>query len=110
MGRGAEHGLTRPHMTSFAAPFRGAVRRLSGHEYASRRQLMTMRLSARRLWALGGLAAVGLAVGLLVTGSPVGAQQPRQGGELIFPVPSEPPSYDGHREETFGLIHPLAPF
>jgi peptide/nickel transport system substrate-binding protein len=38
------------------------------------------------------------------------AQQPRNGGELIFPVPSEPPSYDGHREETFGLIHPIAPF
>ena len=28
------------------------------------------------------------------------------GGELIFAVPSEPPSYDGHREATFGLIHP----
>jgi peptide/nickel transport system substrate-binding protein len=38
------------------------------------------------------------------------AQQPRSGGELVFPVPSEPPSYDGHREETFGLIHPFAPF
>jgi len=38
------------------------------------------------------------------------AQTPRNGGELIFPVPSEPPSYDGHREETFGLIHPIAPF
>jgi peptide/nickel transport system substrate-binding protein len=37
------------------------------------------------------------------------AQQPRPGGELIFPVPSEPPSYDGHRESTFGLIHPIAP-
>jgi peptide/nickel transport system substrate-binding protein len=38
------------------------------------------------------------------------AQSPRNGGELVFPVPSEPPSYDGHREETFGLIHPIAPF
>ena len=38
------------------------------------------------------------------------AQAPRSGGELVFPVPSEPPSYDGHREETFGLIHPFAPF
>lgn len=38
------------------------------------------------------------------------AQTPRNGGELIFPVPSEPPTYDGHREETFGLIHPVAPF
>jgi peptide/nickel transport system substrate-binding protein len=34
----------------------------------------------------------------------------KSGGELVFPVPSEPPSYDGHREETFGLIHPIAPF
>ena len=41
---------------------------------------------------------------------PAPAQQPRYGGELVFPVPSEPPSYDGHREETFGLIHPIAPF
>jgi peptide/nickel transport system substrate-binding protein len=41
---------------------------------------------------------------------PAQAQTPRHGGELVFPVPSEPPSYDGHREETFGLIHPIAPF
>ncbi|MGH8568417.1 MAG: hypothetical protein ACREXU_10465, partial [Gammaproteobacteria bacterium] len=41
---------------------------------------------------------------------PAQAQMPRNGGELVFPVPSEPPSYDGHREETFGLIHPFAPF
>lgn len=41
---------------------------------------------------------------------PLQAQSPRYGGELVFPVPSEPPSYDGHREETFGLIHPWAPF
>jgi len=41
---------------------------------------------------------------------PAAAQdKPRYGGELIFPVPSEPPSYDAHREETFGIIHPLAP-
>src|SRR5437660_8937364 len=35
--------------------------------------------------------------------------KPRLGGELIFLVPSEPPSYDGHREGTFGVVHPLAP-
>ena len=35
--------------------------------------------------------------------------KPRYGGELIFLVPSEPPSYDGHREGTFGMLHPLAP-
>src|SRR5512145_1819561 len=39
-----------------------------------------------------------------------GAQnKPRYGGELIFAVPSEMPSYDGHREGTFGMVHPLAP-
>jgi peptide/nickel transport system substrate-binding protein len=51
------------------------------------------------------LAIAGLAVPVASQ-----AQQPKNGGELIFPVPSEPPSYDGHREETFGLIHPIAPF
>src|SRR5215831_13175676 len=42
--------------------------------------------------------------------TPAAAQdKPRYGGELIFAVPSEPPSYDAHREETFGVIHPMAP-
>src|SRR3972149_2894788 len=50
-----------------------------------------------------------LAAAALLT-LPVRAQAPGNGGELVFPVPSEPPSYDGHREETFGLIHPIAPF
>jgi len=35
--------------------------------------------------------------------------KPRYGGELVFVVPAEPPSYDGHREDTFALIHPTAP-
>src|SRR5262249_18056929 len=30
-------------------------------------------------------------------------------GELVFVVPVEPPSYDAHREGTFGLLHPAAP-
>ena len=58
----------------------------------------------------GSILSSLLVVAVLMTGMPAGAQQPRMGGELVFPVPSEPPSYDGHREETFGLIHPLAPF
>jgi len=37
-------------------------------------------------------------------------QKPRSGGELVFLAPSEPPSYDGHREGTFGTVHPIAPF
>src|SRR5580700_3081310 len=38
-----------------------------------------------------------------------GAQAPRYGGELVFVVPLDPPSYDAHQEETFALIHPAAP-
>src|SRR5262245_17779623 len=47
---------------------------------------------------------------VLVLGTPAVAQEkPRYGGELVFVVPVEPPSYDGHRENTFGLVHPAAP-
>ena len=35
--------------------------------------------------------------------------KPRAGGELIFVVAAEPPSFDGHREETFAMLHPIAP-
>jgi peptide/nickel transport system substrate-binding protein len=31
------------------------------------------------------------------------------GGTLTFIVNAEPPSYDGHRETTFALLHPIAP-
>ena len=45
--------------------------------------------------------------------SGVGAAQaqdkPRYGGELVFVVPSEMPSSDGHQEGTFGVVHPVAP-
>ena len=47
---------------------------------------------------------------LLGSAGPVAAQaSPRAGGELIFVVPAEPPSYDAHREETFAVVHPAAP-
>jgi peptide/nickel transport system substrate-binding protein len=35
--------------------------------------------------------------------------RPRAGGELVFVVPAEPPSFDAHREETFAMLHPGAP-
>ncbi|HET8576211.1 MAG TPA: ABC transporter substrate-binding protein, partial [Methylomirabilota bacterium] len=57
----------------------------------------------RLLAALAVLAGAGLP-------APGAAQdKPRSGGELVFVVPSEPPSYDAHRESTFGIIHPMAP-
>ena len=40
-------------------------------------------------------------------GQPGGA--PRRGGELVYVVSAEPPSFDGHRETTFAVIHPVSP-
>jgi peptide/nickel transport system substrate-binding protein len=48
-------------------------------------------------------------VALLAVTSAGADDKPRHGGELTFVVPSEPPSYDAHQEETFGVIHPVAP-
>src|SRR5690606_3328127 len=53
-------------------------------------------------WVLGLIAAA-------VWTANAADETPRRGGELVFAVPSEPPSYDGHQEETFGVIHPVAP-
>ena len=51
-----------------------------------------------------------LLLALASTARPAPAEdKPRHGGELVFVVPSEPPSCDAHREETFGVIHLLAP-
>src|SRR5438477_11367531 len=36
-------------------------------------------------------------------------ERSRAGGELLFVVAAEPPSFDAHREETFGMLHPGAP-
>jgi peptide/nickel transport system substrate-binding protein len=48
-------------------------------------------------------------LGVLLAVTAHAQDKPRYGGELIFLVPSELPSYDGHREGTFGVVHPLAP-
>lgn len=37
------------------------------------------------------------------------AEQPRSGGQLVFIVSAEPPSFDGHKETTFAMLHPTAP-
>ena len=49
-------------------------------------------------------------IALLMVVAPSSAQdKPRYGGELVFVVPSEPPTYDAHQEETFGVMHPMGP-
>jgi peptide/nickel transport system substrate-binding protein len=56
------------------------------------------------------VAAILATLVIALATTPVAAQdKPRYGGELIFVVPAEPPSYDGHREGTFAMVHPVAP-
>jgi len=57
--------------------------------------------------------AVSLAVGAGLALGSVGiakAETPKSGGVLNFVVGSKIPSYDGHKETTFGMIHPIRPF
>jgi len=38
-----------------------------------------------------------------------GAEQPQSGGQLVFVVASEPPSFDAHKEVTYAVLHPVSP-
>jgi peptide/nickel transport system substrate-binding protein len=55
------------------------------------------------------LSLAGLALVLGAT-APKAAETPKRGGILRIVVGSKIPSYDGHRESTFGMIHPIRPF
>src|SRR5688572_484450 len=71
-----------------------------------RRSLPTCARTGAR--AVATIIAVVAATLFVVSGAHA-QDKPRYGGELVFPVPSEPPSYDGHAEGTFGVVHPIAP-
>jgi peptide/nickel transport system substrate-binding protein len=58
--------------------------------------------------ALSLALGAGLALGAVGTAGP--AQAVKKGGVLNFVVGSKIPSYDLHRETTFGVIHPIRPF
>jgi peptide/nickel transport system substrate-binding protein len=64
----------------------------------------------QRVWQWTSTLGALTLVAMLALLSPAAAQdKPRSGGELIFIVAAEPPSFDGHQEETFAMLHPLAP-
>jgi peptide/nickel transport system substrate-binding protein len=48
----------------------------------------------------------------LAAAQPVGAADtPKRGGILTFLIPADaPPSFDGHRENSFATVHSMAPF
>jgi peptide/nickel transport system substrate-binding protein len=50
-----------------------------------------------------------LVLGIVWTRPGMAQEMPRHGGELLFALGAEPPSFDAHREETFAVMHPLAP-
>lgn len=55
-------------------------------------------------------ASVVLGSALAVGAGSISASAQEYGGELRLVVGSKIPSYDGHIESTFGMIHPIRPF
>jgi len=59
---------------------------------------------------LASIAAIGVGAAMgFGAATASGADMPKTGGILNYVVPSNPPSYDGHQETTFGVVHPFAP-
>src|SRR3954466_11697322 len=53
----------------------------------------------------------GMAVLLCLGASAAAEETPKRGGTLTYMIPADaPPSFDGHRENTFATIHAVAPF
>jgi len=65
-----------------------------------------MRLHARSVSIVSCLFVL---VALFTVTPALAQEKPRSGGELVFVVAAEPPSFDAHREETFAMLHPGAP-
>src|SRR5262249_40998941 len=82
----------------------GAGRRRSGGNRARESAMATRWPIATLTVTLAWLLGLGL-------GTPAGAQEkPRHGGELVYSVLAEPPSFDAHQEATFAVPHSTAPF
>src|SRR3954466_2758699 len=56
-------------------------------------------------------AAAGLLAALALAPAASAEEAPKRGGTLTYMIPADaPPSFDGHRENTFATIHAVAPF
>ena len=60
------------------------------------------RINRLMSFAIATCVAIGISTG--------GAMAQKSGGILKYIIPSNPPSADGHRETTFGTIHPFAQY
>ena len=68
-----------------------------------------MKFDAR--WLLAGAAVVALGT-VALAAAPNDEEAPaKRGGVLTYTIPADaPPSFDGHREQTFATLHSAAPF
>src|SRR5262249_5315376 len=111
-------GPASPARRSGAASGSSAGRsRLSGPRTWPRRlRYRSLRQEVRRRFSWGvsiippmKTLLTALALVSIVTSAAIAQDTPRSGGELIFVVAAEPPSFDAHQEETFAMLHPGAP-
>src|SRR6201987_3588257 len=59
----------------------------------------------------GRVCAAAFAAILVATPPGGAAETPKRGGTLTYLIAADaPPSFDGHREQTYATIHPVAPF
>jgi peptide/nickel transport system substrate-binding protein len=69
-----------------------------------------MKLARKPSLEITIVAALALALAFIARpGGVLAAERPVSGGELVFAVGGTPPSFDGHRETTFAMLHPVAP-
>src|ERR1700761_2569739 len=61
-------------------------------------------------WGLRA-AVLAAALGFGCVGGAQAEETPKHGGTLTYLIPADaPPSFDGHREATYAMVHATAPF
>jgi len=62
-------------------------------------------------WLVTGAGVLALATAAFAAGPAEEEAPAKRGGVLTFTIPADaPPSFDGHREQTFATLHSAAPF
>src|ERR1051326_2614308 len=84
----------------------------AGHGQTARLSRRARRLILRRnIREVDVRLLLGLAILFSVCAAAFADENPKRGGILTFMIPADsPPSFDGHRENTFATIHAVAPF
>src|SRR5271166_6089478 len=62
-------------------------------------------------WLAAGAGVIALGAAALAAAAPEEEAPAKRGGTLTYVIPADaPPSFDGHREGTFAMLHATAPF